>query len=69
MPGTVVRVAAGVGDRVQPGTVLLVLEAMKMEHQVVAHSHGVVHELDVQVGDTVDTGQLLAVVEAEEESA
>jgi acetyl/propionyl-CoA carboxylase alpha subunit len=63
MPGSVVRVLVGSGDTVVAGQVLIVLEAMKMEHTVVAPVDGVVAELLVRQGDQVDTGQVLAVVE------
>lgn len=69
MPGTVVRIAAQPGDRVATGDTLLVLEAMKMEHQVVAPAAGQVRTLPVTVGQTVDTGQLLAVFEDPEVQA
>ena len=52
-----------VGDRVEPGTPLLVLEAMKMEHQVVAPTAGTVTALLASPGDQVVTGQALLVVE------
>jgi acetyl/propionyl-CoA carboxylase alpha subunit len=67
MPGTVVRVEVSVGDRVEKGQVLVVIEAMKMEHRISAPMNGVVGEVDVNPGDTVDNGQVLVVV-AEEES-
>ncbi len=66
MPGTVVRVAAEVGERVTLGQPLLWLEAMKMEHTVAAPADGVVRELDVAAGDVVDVGTVLAVVLGEE---
>ncbi|WP_285610034.1 acetyl/propionyl/methylcrotonyl-CoA carboxylase subunit alpha [Actinokineospora globicatena] len=66
MPGTVVRVAAAAGDRVAAGQVLLWLEAMKMEHRVVAPVTGVVAELPVGAGDQVEVGRVLAVVRADE---
>jgi acetyl/propionyl-CoA carboxylase alpha subunit len=64
MPGTVVRVAAGPGAAVAAGEVLVVLEAMKMEHAVASPAHGRVSEVRVAVGQVVDTGAVLAVVEA-----
>ncbi|MDQ6641723.1 MAG: biotin/lipoyl-binding protein, partial [Actinomycetota bacterium] len=66
MPGTVVRVAVEVGDRVSAGQQVLVLEAMKMQHAVNAPADGVVTELDVKPGAQVATGEVLAVVDAAE---
>jgi propionyl-CoA carboxylase alpha chain len=63
MPGKVVRVEVATGTAVAAGQVLAVIEAMKMEHQVVAPEAGVVSEVRVAVGDTVDVGQVVAVVE------
>jgi biotin carboxyl carrier protein len=63
MPGAVVRVAAAQGDRVTVGQPLVVLEAMKMEHTVAAPVDGVVSALHVRLGDQVESGQALAVVE------
>jgi propionyl-CoA carboxylase alpha chain len=65
MPGSVVRVAVATGDRVSAGQVLVVLEAMKMEHAVHAGTAGTVVEVDVAEGDQVETGRVLAVVEAD----
>jgi propionyl-CoA carboxylase alpha chain len=62
MPGTVVRVAVQQGDRVDAGAELLVLEAMKMEHRIIAANSGVVTELPVRSGQQVDAGTVLAVV-------
>jgi acetyl/propionyl-CoA carboxylase alpha subunit len=64
LPGTVVRVAAEPGAAVSAGQVLVVLEAMKMEHAVAAPADGRVAEVRVAVGQVVDTGAVLAVVEA-----
>jgi len=66
MPGTVATLSVGVGDRVGAGAELLVLEAMKMRHRVVAAGGGVVRELRVAVGQQVDAGAVLAVIEEEE---
>ncbi len=68
MPGTVVRVAVALGDRVSEGQPLLWLEAMKMQHQINAPADGVITELGVGTGDQVDVGRVLAVVSLEEES-
>jgi acetyl-CoA carboxylase carboxyltransferase component len=60
--GTVVAIGSGPGAVVQPGTVLLVLEAMKMEHEILAETSGAVERLLVGVGETVSEGQTLAVL-------
>ena len=65
MPGTVVRLAANVGDVVEAGQPLLWLEAMKMEHVVKAPAGGIVAELPVLAGQQVPAGALLAVIRAE----
>jgi propionyl-CoA carboxylase alpha chain len=62
MPGKVVRVNVAEGATVRPGQPLLVLEAMKMEHEIVAPSAGVLTALPVSVGDQVDAGTLLAAI-------
>jgi acetyl/propionyl-CoA carboxylase alpha subunit len=62
MPGTVVRVEVEPGRPVAAGAVVLVLEAMKMEHAVRAPAEGVVTALPVAAGESVAAGQLLAVV-------
>jgi propionyl-CoA carboxylase alpha chain len=65
MPGGVVVVGVAVGDHVDAGTVLVTLEAMKMEHVVRAPATGTVREVRVGVGDQVDTGDVLVVIEAD----
>ena len=65
MPGKVVSVHVRVGEVVEPGQLLVVLEAMKMEHQVRAPSAGVVEELRVAAGDQVPNGGLLVVLSQE----
>ncbi|MEV7601114.1 biotin carboxylase N-terminal domain-containing protein [Kitasatospora sp. NPDC089797] len=67
MPGTVLRVAAAVGDTVTAGQPLLVLEAMKMEHRVTAPAAGTLVELRAAPGQQVQLGALLAVVKSPEE--
>ncbi|MBV8462259.1 MAG: hypothetical protein JO368_03125 [Acidimicrobiales bacterium] len=66
MHGGVVRVLVAPGDRVTAGDVLVVLEAMKMEHAVHAPVSGRVAEVDVAVGDQVEAGRLLALVQPDD---
>jgi propionyl-CoA carboxylase alpha chain len=65
MPGSVVRVAVSEGDTVERGQPMLWLEAMKMEHQILAPADGVVTALHAEVGGQVETGAVLAVVTEE----
>ncbi len=65
MPGTVVKVAVADGQDVAAGDVVLVLEAMKMQHSVTAPSAGTV-TVNVTTGQQVASGEVLAVVEAAE---
>jgi acetyl/propionyl-CoA carboxylase alpha subunit len=65
MPGTVVRALVAVGDRVESGDTVVVLEAMKMEHSIRAPRAGVVMEVDVESGQVVDNGQVLVVVDSD----
>lgn len=62
MPGTVLRLNVNNGDTVASGDVILILEAMKMENEIVAPCAGKV-TLKVTAGETVDTDALLASVE------
>ncbi|MFY1625445.1 biotin carboxylase N-terminal domain-containing protein [Micromonospora sp. WMMD735] len=66
LPGTVTRVHVGAGQRVAAGDLLLTLEAMKLEHPVLAPTDGVVADLPVPAGGQVETGAVLAVVNPEE---
>ena len=63
MPGTVVRIAVAPGDQVGAHAPVIVLEAMKMEHVIRAPAAGVVTEVNVRVGQAVDTGTELARVD------
>jgi biotin carboxyl carrier protein len=69
MPGRVVQVAVAAGDRVAPGALLLVLEAMKMQNEIRTVRGGTVLRVDVEPGRTVDGGAPLAVVRSEDSSA
>ena len=63
MPGKVVAVLATVGQPVEPGSGLVVLEAMKMENEFRATASGVVAEIHVAPGQAVNAGDLLVVVQ------
>ena len=58
--GIVVRVAAQVGQSLQPGDILLVLEAMKMETNITAPRAGKIAAIRVNQGDSVQAGQVVA---------
>ena len=62
MQGTIVKLLVEVGQEVEAGTGLLVLEAMKMENQINAETAGTVKEIKVAAGDTVGGGDVLAVI-------
>ena len=63
MQGTVVKILKANGDRVIPGDLIVVLEAMKMEQPLIAHKEGIIAKLSVGVGQTVASGQNLCVIE------
>ncbi|MDA8276557.1 MAG: acetyl-CoA carboxylase biotin carboxylase subunit [Actinomycetota bacterium] len=63
MQGTIVKVAVSEGDEVEVGQVVCVLEAMKMENNVVAEKGGTVKEVRVSAGDSVGPGDVIAVIE------
>jgi propionyl-CoA carboxylase alpha chain len=64
MPGNVIRLGAAVGDTVTAGQPLIWLEAMKMEHTITAPADGVLAELNVDTGQQVEVGAVLARVDA-----
>jgi acetyl-CoA/propionyl-CoA carboxylase, biotin carboxylase, biotin carboxyl carrier protein len=63
MQGTVVKILKANGDRVIPGDLIIVLEAMKMEQPLIAHKEGIIAKLSIGVGQTVASGQNLCVIE------
>jgi acetyl-CoA/propionyl-CoA carboxylase biotin carboxyl carrier protein len=63
MQGTIVKILVNVGDAVEVGQSICVLEAMKMENNVTAEKAGSVKELRVKAGDTVGAGDVVAVIE------
>lgn len=60
MPGKILAVKANVGQAVKKGEVLMVLEAMKMENEIVAPNDGTVASVNVSVGAQVEAGEVLA---------
>ncbi len=64
MPGKIVKLAVAEGDRVLAGSLLVVLEAMKMEHSVKASAEGVVSRVLVSIGEQVEAEAVLVVVES-----
>ena len=63
MPGKVLAVKVNVGDSVQSGAPVLVLEAMKMENDIVAPKDGKVVAINVKVGESVESGAVLVSLE------
>jgi len=62
MPGTILRVAVASGDAVKQGDTLLILEAMKMENEILAPHDGTISEVKVAQGASVNAGDLLVVM-------
>jgi len=62
MPGTILAVNDKVGEAVKKGQVLCILEAMKMENEIMAAGDAVVASIEVNAGDAVNTGQVLIVL-------
>ncbi len=65
MQGTVLSVPVSDGDEVEPGQVICIVEAMKMENEVHAHRAGTVRSLSVEPGQPVTTGQVICTIEAD----
>ena len=62
MPGTIVSVKVNVGDKVEAGTLVAVLEAMKMENEIFAGVDGTVAGISVSAGDSVNSGDVIVSV-------
>lgn len=63
LPGAILDVCKRVGDEVQAGEVVLILEAMKMENEIAAPVAGRIAAVHVEPGQTVDMGQVLVTIE------
>ena len=62
MPGNIIRVDVAQGDTVKAGQILVILEAMKMENEIVAPKDGTVAQVVTSKGSVVDTGAPLVVI-------
>lgn len=62
MPGTILAVKKNVGEAVKAGDVIVVLEAMKMENDIVAPCDGTVKSINAPKGSTVNTDDVIAVI-------
>lgn len=62
MPGNILKILVSQGQQVKEGEVLIILEAMKMENEIVAPANGTVAQILVDKGATVETGTVLAVI-------
>lgn len=62
MAGTILEIKVKVGDIVKEGDVVCILEAMKLENEVIANASGVIKSIAVAKGDSVSNGQLLVVI-------
>lgn len=62
MPGTILKILVNIGDTVQENQPLMILEAMKMENEIVAGKAGIVTGIHVQQGDMVNPGEPLITI-------
>ncbi len=63
MPGTILDIKVSAGSKVKKGSVLLILEAMKMENEIVAPCDGSISYINGARGSSINTGDLLAVIQ------
>jgi len=64
MVSNVWKIVAAVGDRMQPGDTVVILESMKMEIPVICEAGGVVTEIAVHEGEVIQEGDLIAVIDS-----
>jgi pyruvate carboxylase subunit B len=63
MPGLVIKINKKVGEPVEVGEVVMILEAMKMQNELQARQSGVIKQISVKQGESVEMRQVLAVIE------
>ena len=63
MPGSIIQVMVNAGDEVKENDVILILEAMKMENEIMCPKDGTVTSVTVSAGTTVESGQVLCTVQ------
>jgi biotin carboxyl carrier protein len=63
MPGKILAVKKNAGETVKSGEAILILEAMKMENEIVAPQDGTIASINVSVGDAVESGATLATLD------
>lgn len=63
MPGLVLKISVEIGQKVEPGTSLLILEAMKMENEIRAFSAGIVKDIKIKEKTAVEKGDVLIILE------
>ena len=64
MPGKIVKIDTKIGDTVEPGQTLIILEAMKMENEIKCGTAGIVKAIHVNEGDTLEQGVLMIEIES-----
>ncbi len=67
MPGRIIEIEVAIGDTVEAGQGVAIIEAMKMENELRAHSDGVVKEIRTKIGDAVNKNDVLVVLEENKE--
>lgn len=62
LPGSVIAIKVKPGDRVKEGETILVLEAMKMQNEIISHTEGIIREIRVAEGDLLESGSVMVVI-------
>ncbi|NOR45288.1 MAG: biotin/lipoyl-binding protein [Candidatus Delongbacteria bacterium] len=63
LPGLILNVIVSVGDKVKDGQNIMIMEAMKMENDIIATKDGVIKSINVKNGDNISEGDVLAIIE------